>query len=422
MSATAEMSSLNVKPRSLEPRLQAPRLSEVGVVGLVPEAWETVWMPRHQVLHRLARWFRVVWLDPAREWREAIRGRSDAAVRSAAPIAEMPGFEVRAAEPWLPVFHRPKALGTWMAKLRLLRAQTDLRRAGCRRIVRYIWRPEFDYALDAGARGFCVYHIDDEYSFSPTEAPLSERERRLIAGADRVVIHSPALLDKKGKINPRTSFIPNGVDFQAFATPKPEPPDLARVPHPRIGYAGVVKSQLDLALLVELSRRHPQWSFPMVGPLGFKVCEDPHYQALAAQRNVFLLGHKSVDELPAYVQHFDVCLMCYAVNEYTKYIFPLKLHEYLASGRPVVSVPIRSVLDFAEVVTLATGADEWSRAIAAALEPAASCPERAAARQSVASAYDWNTLVARIAGLICDGLGPEYQARWAEVSRDEGRP
>jgi glycosyltransferase involved in cell wall biosynthesis len=307
-------------------------------------------------------------------------------------------------------------VGKWTFRERLRGARRILEAAGCRKIVLYLWRPEHAPALDLAPHDLSCYHIDDEYTFSPVEQPTSDRERHLIARVDRVFIHSPALLEKKGKLNRNTSFVPNGVDFRAYATPQAEPADLRPVPHPRVGYVGRIKGQLDLPLAAALAARHPEWSFVFVGPQSRSGDTRMWVERLARLPNVHFLGEKRVDELPAYTQHFDVCAMWYVMNDYTNFIYPLKLHEYLAAGRPVVATPIRSVREFAGVVELATSEDEWSRSLVRALsdEEASEGPLRA--RQRVASSHDWSRLVRRVAQEMCEGLGPAYSERLRQLS------
>jgi len=100
--------------------------------------------------------------------------------------------------------------------------------------------------------------------------------------------------------------------------------------HSRIGYSGVLKRHLDWGLLHRLTELRPSWAFVFVGP----VTEDSETQtavrSLARRRNVHFLGCKPTDQLPPYPQHFDACIMPYRTNDYTRYIYPLKLHEYLA--------------------------------------------------------------------------------------------
>jgi glycosyltransferase involved in cell wall biosynthesis len=376
---------------------------DVGVLALVPERWDATWQVRHQVLSRLAGYFPVVWMNPASEWRDIARhpGR----FRAAAAETVSPGLTVYTPEPWRPLLYRPAWAARTLRRGRLLRGRRLLQERGCRRVVLYLWRPELAEDREVASADLTCYHIDDEFSFSPVEQPLDPVEQRLIASADRVFIHSPALLEKKGRINPRTRVVPNGVDYRAYAAPADEPADLRRIPHPRIGYTGTLKLQLDWPLLRALAGRHPEWSFVFVGPRKAHPAIAPLLDEMAARPNVHFLGSKPVGELAAYAQHVDVCIMPYAVNDYTKYIYPLKLHEYLATGRPVVGTRIRTLEAFAGVLGLASGVEGWSGALADALGPEAADPARCAARQAVAQAHDWDTLVRGIATTLAGDLG-----------------
>lgn len=230
--------------------------------------------------------------------------------------------------------YRPKALARHLERKRFERAVQVLKRKGCTTFVLYLWRPEFSGALNAVPYDISCYHIDDEYSFSEIEKPIHYSEQEVIEQVDQVIVHSPALMEKKGNYNAQTVEVPNGVNYAAFAQSMPEPDDIKAVPHPRIGYVGGIKRQLDIDLLLELSQRHREWSFVMVGPLGYLGDEAETTEQLSQQPNVYFLGNKQVTELPGYVQNMDVCTMCYKVDDYTKYIYPLKLHEYLAAGGP----------------------------------------------------------------------------------------
>src|SRR5262249_15798905 len=150
----------------------------------------------------------------------------------------------------------------------------------------------------------------------------------LIKAVDQVIVHSPALMHKKGQLNPHTSLIPNGVDFELFSHLHAEPDDMATIPRPRVGYAGVIKRHLDLPLLLRLARARPTYSFVLVGPITNIAGKEAEWAELTQLGNVHYLGGKTFAQLPAYIQHFDVCLMCYEVNAYTQYIYPMKLNEY----------------------------------------------------------------------------------------------
>jgi glycosyltransferase involved in cell wall biosynthesis len=398
-----------------------PCLPDIGVIALVSDEWETPWQPRHQVLVRLAEYFNVVWCIPAPSWRT---WRHRAVPRNerndyGPPIAQ--GLTIYRPESWLPEVGRPRFLAHWTRQQRLRRAQRILLNRLSRKIILYLWRPSYGPALDLVDHDLSCYHIDDEYTFSEVEKPIDKREAWLIGRVDQVFIHSPALLEKKGKLNPRTAFVPNGVDYCAYATPHSEPADLAPIPRPRIGYVGRIKRQLDLSLLITLARRHKEWSFVFVGPQSGIDGHAALLQELSLMSNVYFLGGKPVDALPAYTQHLDVCMLCYAVNDYTKFIYPLKLHEYLASGRPVVGSPIRSFLEFAHIIRLARTTDEWSQALNDSLAPAACSVAQVDARRSIARQHDWDRLVRLIAHTLCDRLGPEYLERFEQIPfRDQG--
>lgn len=327
--------SHNAPPRPLFP--------EIGVVAFVPEKWGGPWLSRHQVLTRLSRYFYVLWAEPAGSWRELVLGGGTPANRAHSLEMFPEGFALYQSEGWLPQFGRPAWLASWTAAERGRRAAALLRQRGCKTIVFYLWRPHFDSVLDGSSYDLSCYHIVDEYSFSPSEQPLTNQEIQLIKRVDQVFIHSPALLERKGHFNPHTRLVPNGVNYRAFATPQSEPADLAKIPRPRLGYVGIIKTQLDFRLLLELVTRHVKWSFVFVGPRGKLGADATLVDQLSALQNMHFLGHKPIEVACAYPQHMDVCLLPYKANDYTKYIYPLKLHEYLAGGKPIVGTPIRSL-------------------------------------------------------------------------------
>src|SRR5216683_328910 len=384
-------------------------IPDVGVLALVPDLWHWQWQPRHQVMTRLARYFPVVWMNPAEYWRKSLRLRTLLPSQDGVPIPES-DFVVHTASPFLPLLYSPRKLAKYTLRKRLETARQTLVRKGCTKVALYLWRPEFAAALDQIPADLSCYHIDDEYTFSTVDTPISEEERNLIARVDQVFIHSPALLEKKGKINPHTSFTPNGVDFDAYAQPVQEPDDLRKIPHPRIGYSGHIKRQLDWQLLRDLTARHPNWFFVFVGSANAHSEILGHVEELSRRKNVRFLGSKTALQLAAYPQHFDVCVMPYRNDDYTKYIYPLKLHEYLASGRPVVGTPIPSLVAFRDSVRLPENAEQWTVAIAQSLEPMANTMESRAARQAVAKSHDWNILVRQIAQTMANRLGPAYAA------------
>jgi glycosyltransferase involved in cell wall biosynthesis len=397
--------------------LPRPAFSEIGVIALVPDRWSAQWQARHQIARRLARYFQVVWMDYPLSRRDSLRQFFGRKMDDRSTLPD--SFQVYRHAPWLPELGRPAWLGRWTSQRRLRQACRLLRARGCSKIVLYLWRPEFAPALSQLAHHLSCYHIDDEYSFSPVEAALDPAEIALLRSSGQVFIHSPALLARKGSFNSNTEFVPNGVDYQSYATPAPEPQELTGIRRPRIGYIGTLKKMLNWPLLLELSTRHPEWSFVFVGNVA-PHAELPGVLSVLAQRgNVHILAAKPSEALPGYVQHCDVCIMPYRLDDYTKYIYPLKLHEYLASGRPVVGTHIPSIEAFEDTVLLADGPEEWSSAIERALSPDENTYARCEARRRIARMHDWDVLVEKIAITIARRLGyalPVSQTALDQVS------
>jgi hypothetical protein len=343
------------------------------------------------------------------------KARADASDESA-----MPDFKVYRHGAWLPKLFKPHCLARWTDKLRVRQAKQMLLDRGCETVVLYLWRPTFTSALDMISHDLSCYHIDDEYSFSTVERPIDKDEAELLKRVGQVFIHSPALWEKKSRMNPHSLFVPNGVDYAQFAETRVEPDDLKQISHPRMGYIGVIQSTVNWALMEHLVMRHREWSFVFIGPRGFLEPEDQaHVNQLGRFPNAHFLGGKPVQALGAYAQHMSVCMMPYKLNSYTKFIYPLKLHEYLASGRPAVGSPIRSLQDYGHVLTLATTYEEWSQALKISLDQARSHPSLVEQRRAVARSHDWSVLVQRIAGAICSQLSPTHEEKFAYLVRTE---
>jgi UDP-galactopyranose mutase len=188
-----------------------------------------------------------------------------------------------------------------------------------------------------------VYDCMDELSlFRGAPPSLLDRERRLLELADLVFTGGQSLYEAKRERHPAVHAFPSSIDAEHFGRarrPAPEPADQAAIPHPRLGYVGVIDERIDLDLLAAAAAARPDWQWVMIGPV---VKIDP--ESLPRRSNLHYLGMKSYDELPSYLAGWDVALMPFAANESTRFISPTKTPEYLAGGRPVVSTPIRDVV------------------------------------------------------------------------------
>jgi glycosyltransferase involved in cell wall biosynthesis len=143
--------------------------------------------------------------------------------------------------------------------------------------------------------------------------------------------------------------LPSSVDARHFEGPHGEHPVQAGIPHPRLGYCGVIDEHINLELVEGIAKRRPEWNVVMVGPT-----EGIDADALPRRDNIHWLGRRDYDELPALISGWDLGLMPYSLNESTRFISPGQTLEYMACGCPVVSTSIRDVVEsYGQVVPIA---------------------------------------------------------------------
>ena len=209
-----------------------------------------------------------------------------------------------------------------------------------------------------------VFDVMDELSafrFAPAE--LRSLEQRLFRKADLVFTGGASLFEAKKQQHHNIHCYPSGVDLPHFMTARdglPEPADQAVLPRPLLGYFGVIDERLDLDLIASMAALRPNWHFAMLGPLAKVTDAD-----LPKAPNIHWLGAKAYADLPAYLCHWDVALMPFALNEATRFISPTKAPEYLAGGIRVVSTPVADVVrrfEHMEAVTVASDAQGFVEA------------------------------------------------------------
>lgn len=189
-----------------------------------------------------------------------------------------------------------------------------------------------------------VYDCMDQLSaFKNAPPELQERERELFKTADLVFTGGRSLFEAKKNDHSAIYAFPSSIDKAHFSQAKnikTDVPEQADIPHPRVGFVGVIDERADLELLAGTADSCQDIHFIMVGPV---VKIDPG--SLPERPNIHYLGQKAYDELPAILAGWDVAMMPFALNESTRYISPTKTPEYLAAGLPVVSTAIADVVD-----------------------------------------------------------------------------
>ena len=218
-------------------------------------------------------------------------------------------------------------------------------------------------------------------------------EPLLIAKSDICVANSTYLADYCRKYNEQSYYVGQGCDLDIFmdGVHSAQPEDIQPIRKPIIGYVGALQSlRLDLELLRHIAVSRPEWSLVLVGP------EDHEFKqsGLHHLNNVVFTGSKNFDELPAYINSFDVCLNPQLLNEVTIGNYPRKIDEYLAVGKPTVATKTDAMSVFADHVYLGENKEEYVQLIEKAL--AENSPEKADARRVFASSHTWENSVGEI--------------------------
>ena len=198
-----------------------------------------------------------------------------------------------------------------------------------------------------------IYHCVDDISAQPgmDSRQILVWERLLCENADLVFVTSKNLLKTRAEWNQSTYYLPNVVDLSYFKLSADTdcdltPPDLARIPGPRLLFVGAISGyKVDFDLLRDLALLRPEWSIVLIGAVG-EGDPDTDTDPLDDLPNVYFLGPKKYSDLPRYMSQCDVGLLPCLLNQYTINMFPMKFFEYLASGLPVVSTALPSLVDF----------------------------------------------------------------------------
>jgi glycosyltransferase involved in cell wall biosynthesis len=353
----------------------------VGMVYFGMSPWQGMWKSRHQLMSRFSEEVPVLYVEPCVGLRSLLTGQTKI-TRLLTDI----GRSVEHYEPNVTVFHSPAYLPVsgsvslagisqkvWTAAVR-----RAMRVAGISKPIVWVSRPEMQFVIGRLEEIFSIYHVVDEYTgYTGLDAQGRERlarvEATVLDGVDLVIVASPELLQAKQGPGRELLVLENGVEPGEYADARRsgnEPADLARVQAPRIGYSGLIGKRLDLELIHDVAVRRPDSSVVLIGKVDERECED----ALAGLRrlpNVHFLGEKPATEVASYIAGFDIGLLPYAINLETRHISPIKMYEYWAAGKPVVSTAIPAAQRHRFAVNVADSHDEFHSMIGQLLDDSA---------------------------------------------------
>jgi glycosyltransferase involved in cell wall biosynthesis len=373
-------------------------LRDESILCLSTAAWRGLWTRKQLIMKRLSTRNRVMYVEPQLSLAYLIRsGRAGAATgaqswRNDGPVILKP-------PPALPGQTRSNLVHR--ANLALLRRllRRALGRAGWDPSILWFYDPSLARLAESWPSARLVYDcVDRHHAYPGRGRLLKSLERDLVERSCVVVATSRTLVRDFAPFRRDVHLIPNGVDLSLFADPSPLPPDLLPRGRPRIGFLGGIGEWVDLDLLKYVSLQHPYWWLCLAGPTASAV----RLGELARRPNVRLVGRISREQIASFLREMDVCLLPFKVNPLTEAVSPLKLFEYFAAGKPVVSTPLPEVAAFGPLAAVAGSPQEFVSAIEVALSEADGL---AAQREAAAREHSWSVLLPRLEAVVARTVG-----------------
>lgn len=344
-------------------------------------AWWGVWQRPQEMALGLARRRRVLFLSPIQVHERLGRYSHSRCVER---IERGKGVEVRS-----PLLFSGEYRWDWVFRLNrlLARAETRWMLRGERDVVFLSNTPLGATLLDTFAFRQVVYDVMDDFAaFDWAPHGTDRLHERMLEAAQVVFTGTYTLLESVRTRGYEATFVPCGVDAEAFRAGGAEPADLCGLPRPIIGYVGTLSERIDTRLLAALAARFPEASLALVGPVYRTLGEAPR------AANIHYLGLKRHEELPAYMRRFAVALMPFRLTDAARAINPVKTLEYLAAGCVVVSTAIPDVVRFySNVVLIADSSEDFIEKVAHALRDEHT--KRIAAGVARAEASNWQSMV-----------------------------
>lgn len=274
-----------------------------------------------------------------------------------------------------------------------------VKRLGFRDFILWIYQHNSHPLIGRLEERLSIYHCLDEFSAGdawPKGAVVRAQEESMVSKADVVFTYCQPFYERFRKVHPNVHLIPSATDIAHFkkaaldSTPIPE--DLAGIATPRIGYVGSFNERSDIGLIAALAKNHPEWQFVFIG-----LCQSARVKDFGRVQglgNIHFLGKRPFESLPGYMKGMNICWLPYLLTEKTRFVQPLKLYDYLASGKPVISTDLPEVRPFSEAVRIIHSAEECENTIEEllALNAQALSRMREIAERLVAP-HDWNVRV-----------------------------
>ena len=299
-----------------------------------------------------------------------------------------------------------RAVNRTFSRILICRA---IRRLGFHDAVAWFHVPHPGFLAKQLGEKLTVFYCIDEYSKLPDVdgTAVQAMDDELTAAADIVFTCNQSLLETHRSRNANIHVSPHGVDTELFAqanSPSTQiPEEVKGWSRPIIGFWGLVDQRVDLSILEGIARARPHWTVLLIGHVAVDA------SALRRMPNVVFAGVKPYAELPNWAKAIDVCILPYTRTSLNTQASPLKLREYLASGKPIIAVPLPEAELLGRVVQIAVDGPGFVRAIEAAL--AVDTPDLVALRQKAVEGDTWDATVANVLGKLEEELSRRQERR-----------
>ncbi len=327
----------------------------------------------------------------------ALRQRSLTVLRQAkqeAKTRQLPDypqvFVTRVPKPAFDAWPLTRKLNQWFARRHLKREANRLEFKSY-----LLWLNRHDAHHMAGRLGerASIYDITDDWTQfgSPRERQLTtEQDADLCRRADLTIVCSQSLYDTRKDRCRDILHLPNGVQLDHYHDLAQHAAIAPVYSGPVFGYTGTLHPErVDATLLEALAQEYPTGSVVLVGPNHF---DEATCERLKQLDNIHFIGAVPYSQIPRYMAAFDVCIVPHLETPFTQSLNPLKLWEYLASGKPVASTNVAGFQDYAQLCHIGSGQEGFLNACRAALGETQN-HDRAALRQAAAADHSWDARI-----------------------------
>lgn len=384
-------------------------LTGFDIICVSTSDWDRPWGSRQQIMSRLALKNRVLFVECQLSFLHLFK-YPHFLKREFNPRIRHPANGLILYRPWpgLPFGDYNEIINFLNSCLLLWQLRKVIKKYKFRRVILWAFNPIAYFLFGKLGESLSLYHCIDffrsEKKSSLRKKYISTIEDRLCRDSDLVLVSGKEIFRDRIRLNNNTYLIPSATNevFLNTEIPKEIPADTKNMPHPLLGFIGTMDERLDLELLDFIVDNNPKWAIIFIGIKR----KNRIIRHLERKNNIYLLGWRNNDLLAGYIKSFDVCIIPYKINDFTKGISPVKLYDYLAFGKPVVStnLPDLGDLNSSKLISVAKDKDEFCRQISSYL--VFDDPDTQTRRIEFSRNNTWTHRVDDISGIIGKQLNP----------------